>query len=112
MADSATTDVADRSTRRDLRGVASGLLSVVASGARLWWGHWPLLLTIAAAVFWGLGNSASKKAGRVDMLSFITWSALVPPMLTWSSWFALVEIVSTEAGWLRDCSSFTRAAAV
>lgn len=57
MADSATTDVADRSTRRDLRGVASGLLSVVASGARLWWGHWPLLLTIA--LLGGAGRMAA-----------------------------------------------------
>ena len=40
----------------------------------------PLVLTILAAVFWGFGNIASKKAGRVDMLSFVTWSALVPPI--------------------------------
>lgn len=40
----------------------------------------PLVLTIVAAVFWGFGNIASKKAGRVDMLSFVTWSALVPPI--------------------------------
>jgi len=40
----------------------------------------PLLLTIAAAVCWGFGNIAGKKAGRVDMLSFVTWSALVPPI--------------------------------
>jgi O-acetylserine/cysteine efflux transporter len=40
----------------------------------------PLLLTIVAAVSWGLGNTASKKAGRVDMLAFIVWSALVPPI--------------------------------
>jgi len=40
----------------------------------------PLVLTIIAAVFWGFGNTAGKKAGRVDMLSFVTWSALVPPI--------------------------------
>lgn len=40
----------------------------------------PLVLTIVAAVCWGLGNTAGKKAGRVDMLSFVTWSALVPPI--------------------------------
>ena len=40
----------------------------------------PLVLTIVAAVFWGFGNIAGKKAGRVDMLSFVTWSALVPPI--------------------------------
>lgn len=40
----------------------------------------PLLLTIVAAVFWGLANMAGKKAGRVDMLGFVAWSALVPPI--------------------------------
>lgn len=40
----------------------------------------PLILTVLAAVCWGLGNVAGKKAGRVDMLSFVTWSALVPPI--------------------------------
>lgn len=40
----------------------------------------PLLLTIAAAVCWGLGNTVGKAAGRVDMLGFIVWSALVPPI--------------------------------
>ncbi|MBK8084351.1 MAG: EamA family transporter [Devosia sp.] len=40
----------------------------------------PLGLTIVAAVFWGLGNSASKRAGRIDMLGFVVWSALVPPL--------------------------------
>jgi O-acetylserine/cysteine efflux transporter len=40
----------------------------------------PLLLTIAAAVSWGLGNMAGKKAGRIDMVGLIVWSALVPPL--------------------------------
>lgn len=40
----------------------------------------PLLLTIVAAGCWGLGNMISKKAGRIDMLGFVVWSALVPPI--------------------------------
>ena len=40
----------------------------------------PLLLTVLAALFWGLGNTASKRAGRVDMLRFVVWSSLVPPL--------------------------------
>lgn len=40
----------------------------------------PLLLTIVAAVCWGLGNMAGKAAGRIDMLGFVVWSALVPPI--------------------------------
>jgi O-acetylserine/cysteine efflux transporter len=40
----------------------------------------PRILTILAAICWGRGKLAGKKAGRVDMLSFVTWSALVPPI--------------------------------
>lgn len=40
----------------------------------------PLLLTLAAAVFWALGNTASKRAGRIDMLGFVVWSSLIPPL--------------------------------
>lgn len=40
----------------------------------------PLLLTIGAAMFWGMGNMASKKAGRVDMQGLVVWSSLVPPL--------------------------------
>lgn len=60
--------------------IAFGGIAVIAldrlEGAALL----PLLLTIAAAMCWGVGNTASKMAGRVDMLGFITWSALVPPI--------------------------------
>lgn len=40
----------------------------------------PLLMTIAAAFFWGVGNIVTKKAGQVDMLAFVVWSSLVPPL--------------------------------
>jgi O-acetylserine/cysteine efflux transporter len=40
----------------------------------------PLLLTLAAAAFWGVANIATKRAGRIDMLAFVVWSALVPPI--------------------------------
>ncbi len=40
----------------------------------------PLLMTIASALFWGIGNIITKKAGAVDMLSFVVWSSLVPPL--------------------------------
>ncbi|MDB5541345.1 MAG: acetylserine transporter [Devosia sp.] len=40
----------------------------------------PLLMTIVAAFFWGVGNIFTKKAGKVDMLGFVVWSALVPPI--------------------------------
>jgi O-acetylserine/cysteine efflux transporter len=40
----------------------------------------PLLMTIGAAFFWGAGNIVVKRAGNVDMLSFVVWSSLVPPV--------------------------------
>lgn len=40
----------------------------------------PLLMTIAAAFFWGVGNIVTKRAGQIDMLGFVVWSALVPPI--------------------------------
>jgi O-acetylserine/cysteine efflux transporter len=41
----------------------------------------PLLMTVGAAFFWGAGNIIAKRtAGGVDMLSFVVWSSLVPPI--------------------------------
>jgi len=40
----------------------------------------PFLMTIAAAVFWGAANIITKRAGRIDMLAFVVWSSLVPPI--------------------------------
>ncbi len=40
----------------------------------------PFALVVAAAFFWGLSNIIAKRAGSVDMLSFIVWASLVPPL--------------------------------
>lgn len=40
----------------------------------------PLLLTLAGAAFWGVANILTKRAGSMDMLGFVVWSALVPPL--------------------------------
>jgi O-acetylserine/cysteine efflux transporter len=40
----------------------------------------PFLMTVLAAASWGVANIISKRAGRVDMLSFIVWSSLVAPL--------------------------------
>ena len=60
--------------------IALGGIAVIALGRLEGAALVPLILTVAAAVCWGLGNMASKAAGRVDMLGFICWSALVPPI--------------------------------
>ncbi len=47
-----------------------------------------LLLTLLAALFWAAGNMVVKKAGKTDMLSLVTWGALVPPIPFFiMSWF-------------------------
>jgi O-acetylserine/cysteine efflux transporter len=40
----------------------------------------PFLLVMLAAVFWGSGNVLAKTVGKVDMLAFVTWSSLAPPL--------------------------------
>ena len=45
-----------------------------------------LILIVAAAASWGLGNLISKKLGKVDMLALVVWGSLVawPPLLALS----------------------------
>jgi O-acetylserine/cysteine efflux transporter len=40
----------------------------------------PLGMTLLAALSWGLANVLTKKAGRVNALSFTVWGALVAPL--------------------------------
>ena len=40
----------------------------------------PLLLTLVAAGFWAMSNIITKRAGQIDMLAFVVWGSLVPPL--------------------------------
>lgn len=40
----------------------------------------PVFLTLAAAAAWGLANIVVKRVPHVDMLSFMVWASLVPPL--------------------------------
>jgi len=40
----------------------------------------PLLMVVGAAFFWAVGNTVTKQAGKIDMLGFVVWSSLVPPL--------------------------------
>lgn len=40
----------------------------------------PLLLTLLAAFFWAVSNVITKRAGKIDMLAFVVWGSLVPPV--------------------------------
>ena len=46
-----------------------------------------LLLIVAAAALWGVGNLMSKQFGKIDMLALVVWSSLIawPPLLLLSS---------------------------
>lgn len=37
-------------------------------------------LVMGAAVAWAVGNVIAKRAGRVDLLGFIAWTSMVPPL--------------------------------
>jgi O-acetylserine/cysteine efflux transporter len=65
-----------------------------------------LLLTLAAAASWACANIVARRAGRVDLLAYVVWSALfaVPPL------FALAVLVEgPDAMWrgLRDADAAT-----
>lgn len=74
--------LAERPTGWQLSGalVAFGGIGVIAlerlGGAALW----PFAMTIASGACWGVANLLTKKAGKVDMLGFVVWSSLVPPI--------------------------------
>jgi O-acetylserine/cysteine efflux transporter len=65
-----------------LAGAGVALLGLGAIGAERIGGAVlvPLVMTLAAAFFWGLSNIVTKRAGKVDMLGFVVWGALVPPL--------------------------------
>ncbi|WP_262029615.1 EamA family transporter [Microvirga sp. Mcv34] len=60
--------------------VASSGLVLIAWPRMTGGGAVPFLMTVLAAAAWGVANIVSKRAGRVDMLSFIVWSSLVAPL--------------------------------
>jgi O-acetylserine/cysteine efflux transporter len=69
-------------TRAQLTGAAIALAGVGLIGSQRLGGAAliPFALTIISAFFWGVGNVIGKKAGQVDMLSFMVWSSLAAPL--------------------------------
>jgi len=66
--------------------VALGGIGLIALGKLDGAALWPLAMTVGAALGWAVSNIVVKKAGAVDMLSFVVWSGLVPilPLLVLS----------------------------
>lgn len=97
--------LAERPSRSTLFGalVAFGGIGIIAverlEGAALL----PLLLTLLAAASWGLANLITKKAGRIDMLGFVVWSSLVPPIPL----FALSLTLDGPGAWSGGLANLT-----
>jgi O-acetylserine/cysteine efflux transporter len=65
----------------------------------------PLALAVLAALTWGVANIVSKKSGETNVLSFIIWASLVPPLpLFLLSWLfedhALISAAVFHPSWL------------
>jgi len=72
----------DRPTPLQLGGAAIALVGLGTIGAEHIGGAVlvPLLLTLVAAFFWAISNIVTKRAGKIDMLGFVVWGSLVPPL--------------------------------
>ena len=72
----------ERPTPPQLLGAGLALLGLGAIAAEHVGGSIlvPLLLTLAAALFWAMSNIVTKKAGKVDMFALVIWGSLVPPL--------------------------------
>ncbi|WP_316357224.1 EamA family transporter [Devosia sp.] len=72
----------DRPSPLQLGGAAIALVGLGTIGAEHIGGAVlvPLLLTLVAACFWAISNIVTKRAGKIDMLAFVVWGSLVPPL--------------------------------
>ncbi|WP_310496893.1 EamA family transporter [Sandarakinorhabdus sp.] len=57
-------------------------------------------LVLGAALSWACGNLVQRRAGRIDMLAFVTWSSLfaVPPLLALALLFEGPTVILTALG--------------
>jgi O-acetylserine/cysteine efflux transporter len=60
--------------------VAAGGLALIAEQGGAGMTLIGFVLTLCAALMWGLGNIATKKAGKADMLGLVVWGSLIPPL--------------------------------
>lgn len=80
--------------------IAFGGIAVIASERLEMTNLLPLVLVLLAAVSWGLANVLTKKAGRVNAISFTVWGVLAAPVpllllsLVTEGWPAIAAAVS------------------
>lgn len=72
----------ERPTARQLIGMISGLVGLAMIGMTVGNGLTVLglLLVLASAVSWSIGNVLLKRLPPVDMLHLVVWMSLVPPL--------------------------------
>lgn len=72
----------ERPSRFQITGaiIAFGGIAVIAAGRLGGTSLLPFGMTLLAAFAWGVANVLTKKAGRVNAVSFIVWGALVVPV--------------------------------
>lgn len=72
----------ERPTRYQLAGAAIALVGLGSIGAEQLGGAvlLPLVMTLIAAFCWAISNIVTKRAGKVDMLAFVVWGSLIPPI--------------------------------
>lgn len=105
----------ERPTRRQLIGITIGMLglSLVIIGHSQEAPWLPLVITLAAALSWSIGNVLARRARAASGLSLVVWSGLVVPLpalalslivdsppvvwqaLTGLSWVAILSTVYT-----------------
>jgi O-acetylserine/cysteine efflux transporter len=87
----------ERVTTRQRLGIGVALAGVGVIIAAGWAGAAaaPSLLIVAAAISWGVANLIQKRAGKVDMLAFTVWTALVAPL----PMLALSYVVEGPGAW-------------
>lgn len=82
-------------------GAGLAVVGIATIGATRWQGaaFVPFLLVITSAACWGIANILTKKAGRIDMLSFIVWTSLVPilPLFALSLAFEGLPAITASA---------------
>jgi O-acetylserine/cysteine efflux transporter len=89
----------DRPSRFQLMGAAVAMvgIGVIASEHLEGAGPVPLIMTLLAAISWGLSNIMTKKAGAVNAFSFTVWGVLFAPIplfglsLLLEGWPTIVE---------------------
>lgn len=80
--------------------IAFGGIAVIASERLEMTNLLPLVLVLLAALSWGLANVLTKKAGRVNAISFTVWGVLAAPVpllllsLVTEGWPAIAAAVS------------------